>query len=116
MKKPEIEIVTAAEARQALTSGDLRSEIAFQNDINTLLACLEETQPALRALAGPQPPSARGVAAGVALGVAVGSGGLLRRRRLGDRGPQLLAKQEVVLAHREPQELAQRLVALRKLA
>jgi hypothetical protein len=113
MKKPDIEIVTAAEARQALTSGDLRSEIAFQNDINTLLACLEETQPALRALAGPQPPSARGVALGVALG---SSGGLLRRGRLGDRGPQLLAKQEVVLAHREPQELAQRLVALRKLA
>jgi hypothetical protein len=109
MKKPEIKIVTAAEARQALTSGDLRSEIAFQNDINTLLACLEETQPALRALAGPQPPSARGGAFGAL-------GGLLRRGRLGDRGSQLLAKQEVVLAHREPQELAQRLVALRKLA
>jgi len=37
----EIKIVTAAEARQVLTSGDWRSDVAFQNDINTLLACLE---------------------------------------------------------------------------
>jgi hypothetical protein len=46
MRKPEtdIEIVPAAEARRALTKGDIRSEVAFQNDINTLLARLEETQ------------------------------------------------------------------------
>jgi hypothetical protein len=103
-KKP-VKIVTAAEARQALTSGDLRSDVAFQNDINTLLACLEEKQPALRALAGPIPPVARRF-----------WGGALRRGRLRDRGPELLAKQEVALAHREPQELPQRLVRLSKLA
>jgi hypothetical protein len=46
MRKSEadIEIVPAAEARRALTEGDIRSEVAFQNDINTLLARLEETQ------------------------------------------------------------------------
>jgi hypothetical protein len=107
MKKKEtrqVKIVTAAEARQALTSGDLRSDVAFQNDINTLLACLEEKQPALRALAGPMPPVPRRF------------WGALRRGRLRDRGPELLAKQEVVLAHREPQELPQRLVRLSKLA
>ena len=100
----EIKIVTAAEARQVLTSGDWRSDVAFQNDINTLLACLEEKQPALRALAGPQPPVARGVF------------GALRRGRLRDRGAQLLAKQEVVLADGEAQELPKRFVGLRKLA
>ena len=100
----EVRIVTAAEARQALTSGDLRSEVAFQNDINTLLACLEEKQPALRALAGPMPPVSRQFWGGS------------RRGRLRDRGPELLAKQEVVLAHGEPQELPQRLVRLSKLA
>ena len=103
-ERAEIKIVTTAEARQALTSGDLRSDVAFQNDINTLLACLEEKQPALRALAGPQPPVARGVF------------GALRRGRLRDRGAQLLAKQEVVLADREPQQLPERFVGLRKLA
>ena len=101
----EIKIVTAAEARQVLPSGDWRSDVAFQNDINTLLACLEEKQPALRALAGPQPPVARAF-----------FGGLLRRGRLRDRGPQLLAKQEVVLADGEAQELPKRFVGLRKLA
>lgn len=40
----EIEIVAAADARRALTDGDIRSDVAFQNDINTLLARLEENQ------------------------------------------------------------------------
>jgi hypothetical protein len=55
MKDPEVRIVTAAEARRALTQGDIRSEVAFQNDINTLLARLEETKVPLRALSRPQP-------------------------------------------------------------
>jgi len=55
MNDPQVRIVTAAEARRALTNGDIRSEVAFQNDINTLLARLEETKVPLQALAGPQP-------------------------------------------------------------
>ena len=55
MNFPEVKIVTAAEARRALTNGDIRSEVAFQNDINTLLARLEETKVPLRALSRPQP-------------------------------------------------------------
>jgi hypothetical protein len=55
MKDPDVRIVSAAEARLAITNGDLRSEVAFQNDINTLLARLEETKVPLRALSGPQP-------------------------------------------------------------
>jgi hypothetical protein len=55
MNDPEVRIVTAAEARRALTKGDLRSEVAFQNDINTLLARLEETKVPLLALSRPQP-------------------------------------------------------------
>jgi hypothetical protein len=55
MRHLDIRIVPASEARQALTGGDLKSEIAFQNDINTLLARLEETKVPLRALSRPQP-------------------------------------------------------------
>ena len=55
MNDPVVRIVTAAEARRALTDGDIRSEVAFQNDINTLLARLEETKVPLQALSRPQP-------------------------------------------------------------
>lgn len=55
MNDPQVQIVTAAEARRALTKGDIRDEIAFQNDINTLLARLEETKVPLKALSLPQP-------------------------------------------------------------
>ena len=55
MNDPEMRIVTTAEARRALTDGDIRSEVAFQNDINTLLARLEETKVPLQALSRPQP-------------------------------------------------------------
>jgi len=53
MKQREVEIVMAREARRVLTGGDLKSEVAFQNDINTLLARLDEKQPPLRALSEP---------------------------------------------------------------
>ena len=51
MDEPETQIINASEARQALTDGDIRSDIAFQNDVNRLLALLDElwdgrTQPA----------------------------------------------------------------------
>jgi len=59
MKRAEVEIVTAGDARRVLTGGDLRSEVAFQNDINTLLARLEETKVPLLALSRPQPGQRR---------------------------------------------------------
>jgi len=59
MNVPEVKIVTAAEARRALTDGDIRSEVEYQNDINTLLARLEETRVPLRALSRPQPGRTR---------------------------------------------------------
>ena len=60
MNDPQVRIVTAAEARRAMTKeGDIRDEVAFQNDINTLLARLEETKVPLRALSRPQPATRR---------------------------------------------------------
>jgi hypothetical protein len=35
-------IVPVTEARRALTDGDIRTDVAFQNDVNRLLASLEE--------------------------------------------------------------------------
>jgi len=35
-------IVPAAEARRILTDGDVRSDVAFQHDVNHLIAVLEE--------------------------------------------------------------------------
>jgi hypothetical protein len=55
MDHPEVEILTAAAARRALTNGDIRNEIAFQNDINALIARLEEKRSPLRALSDLQP-------------------------------------------------------------
>jgi hypothetical protein len=56
MSYPKIRIVAPAEVRQALTSeGDIRSEIAFQNDINRLLAWFEEFPFPLCALAEIEP-------------------------------------------------------------
>jgi hypothetical protein len=51
--EPNVKIVAAAEARRALTGGDIRDDVAFQNDINTLLARLEEKVVPLKALAAP---------------------------------------------------------------
>jgi hypothetical protein len=107
MRHLDIRIVPASEARQALTGGDLKSEIAFQNDINTLLACLEEKRPAMRALARPQPP---------AVPAARGRGGRSGRRRAGNGGAELLAQREVALAESEAEELPKRLVALGEIA
>jgi hypothetical protein len=107
MKKPEVRFVTAAEARAVLTEGGIRSEIAFQNDINTLLACLQEREPAMRALAAP-------VTAGRRLRSPRGS--RLRRRGAADGGTELLAQDKVAVADGESEQLPERLVALRQLA
>ena len=55
MDDPLIKILSAGEARRVLTAGGIRDEVAFQNDINTLLARLEETKVPLKALSRPQP-------------------------------------------------------------
>jgi hypothetical protein len=52
-------IITAAEARKALTTGDLRSDIAFQNDVNRLLASLEDLCDPAPATRSPAPPASR---------------------------------------------------------
>ncbi|HEY7376819.1 MAG TPA: hypothetical protein VIF57_31970 [Polyangia bacterium] len=52
MDDPDFEILAVDQARRALTDGDIKSDVAFQNDVNHLLALLEqlcdvaETQPA----------------------------------------------------------------------
>jgi hypothetical protein len=42
MDDTDFTIMTGAETRRALTNGDIQSEVAYQNDINRLLATLEE--------------------------------------------------------------------------
>jgi hypothetical protein len=52
MSYPKIRIVAPTEVRQALSDqGDIRGDIAFQNDINRLLAWFEEFPLPLAALA-----------------------------------------------------------------
>ena len=53
MADSQIKIVSAAEARRVLTEGGIREEVGFQNDINTLLARLEEKVVPLKALTPP---------------------------------------------------------------
>lgn len=45
MKTVEVEVLPAPSVRRSLTTpGDIRSDIAFQNDINSLLAKIEEVK------------------------------------------------------------------------
>lgn len=53
MNDTDFEIVRAAEARRALTNGDLKADVAFQNDVNLLLSSLD----LLWDLAESQPPN-----------------------------------------------------------
>jgi hypothetical protein len=54
MRQPEIQIVPATSVRRSLIGvGDIRAEIAYQNDINNLLAQFEESRIPWRALAAP---------------------------------------------------------------
>lgn len=70
MTDQDIKIVATREARRALTGGDIRDEVAFQNDINSLLARLEEPQLPLRVDYGAADPAGYAAAA---LAVAVPS-------------------------------------------
>ena len=42
MDDQNYEIISVAEARRALTKGDIRSDVAFQHDVNRLLATLDD--------------------------------------------------------------------------
>ncbi len=42
MEDGNIRIVNLADARRTLTGGDLRNDVAFQNDVNRLLATLDD--------------------------------------------------------------------------
>ena len=45
MKTTDVEVLTAPNVRRSLTTpGDIRSDISFQNDINGLLARIEEAK------------------------------------------------------------------------
>jgi hypothetical protein len=47
MDDPRFEIISVAQARRVLTNGDIKSEVAFQHDVNRLLASLEDLCDAL---------------------------------------------------------------------
>jgi hypothetical protein len=42
MDEADTKVIDVREARQVLTDGDIRSDIAFQNDVNHLIAILDE--------------------------------------------------------------------------
>jgi hypothetical protein len=42
MDESDTKVINVREARQVLTDGDIRSDIAFQNDVNRLIAILDE--------------------------------------------------------------------------
>lgn len=42
MDEENIQILSVRQARRVLTNGDIKSEVAFQHDVNRLLASLED--------------------------------------------------------------------------
>jgi hypothetical protein len=42
MDDQSYEIISVAEARRAITNGDIRNDVAFQHDVNRLLATLDD--------------------------------------------------------------------------
>jgi hypothetical protein len=59
MKLPDFNFVDAGSVRRAVVdAGDIRADVAFQNDINVLLALLDERVPPLQALGWVQQPLA----------------------------------------------------------
>ena len=42
MDEQKIEILTVRQARRLFTDGDIKSEVAFQHEVNRLLASLED--------------------------------------------------------------------------
>ena len=57
MREVETEILGASEVRRSLTvAGDIQGEVAFQNDLNALLARFEHLQVPWRSLSDLYPP------------------------------------------------------------
>lgn len=57
MKELEIEIVAAGEVRRSMTpDGDLRGDVAYQNDVNALLARVEQWHMPWRSISDISPP------------------------------------------------------------
>lgn len=54
MNDPNFEIINVAQARRVLTDGDIQSDVAFQNDVNRLLASLEDLCDTLESQPGAQ--------------------------------------------------------------
>jgi hypothetical protein len=42
MDDTDFEFLSVAQARRVLTQGDIKSDVAFQNDVNRLLASLDD--------------------------------------------------------------------------
>jgi hypothetical protein len=42
MDQSQTQIINVSEAREALTGGDFRNDIAFQNDVNHLISVIDE--------------------------------------------------------------------------
>jgi hypothetical protein len=42
MEEESVQILNLSQARRALTRGDIKSDVAFQHDVNRLLASLED--------------------------------------------------------------------------
>jgi hypothetical protein len=42
MEDQSVEIVSVRQARRVLTNGDIKSDVAFQHDVNRLLASLDD--------------------------------------------------------------------------
>jgi hypothetical protein len=71
MKLPSIDFVHVAGVRRAVVpEGDIREDVAFQNDINILLARLDAKNPPLTALGWIREPLANPPVAVASIGVA----------------------------------------------
>src|SRR3954451_14492308 len=76
--QPQMQVVRATEVRRSLTiPGDVRTEVAFQNDINALLARFDEARAPWQPLCSTLP------ALPIHLGPAAATGVVVRKRAAG---------------------------------
>jgi len=59
MEEQSVEIVTVRQARRVLTNGDIQSDVAFQHDVNRLLASLDDLCDAADAVVSTRGETAR---------------------------------------------------------
>ena len=55
MDNDDFEIMRVAQARRVLTDGDIQSDVAFQNDVNRLLASIDDLWDGRRWAGGSHP-------------------------------------------------------------